>query len=402
MVTAERPSECQVIEKGLPGPGLVAHVITSKYVDHQPLYRLEGMLARHGVTIARSTMCGWMKAAADLVTPLVAVMAQRVRGSKVIHTDDTPVPVQAPGQNKTKTGRLWVYLGDSRNPYIVYDYTPNRSRDGPTSWLKGYLQADAFGGYDGIYATQEIIEVACWAHTRRKFYDARKSDPARAHEALALIRLLYDVERHAKEMDTPQRMALRQEQSVPLLDRFREWMDQRRDAVLPKSPMGAAIGYALNQWKALVRYATDASGPTWRSTKTPPSAPSARWWWDAITICSLAPTRAAAPRPTSTALWPAPSVTACIRSSTSVMFWPRSAPPRSPNSKPSPPSDSRTAPMSGQAWDYPRGYEFECELIRERTMAGLASARARGRKGGWRHSQSKAQVGWAPRLPRVQ
>ncbi len=253
------------IDKGLPGPGLVAHVITSKYADHAPLYRQEAMLARHGVEIARSTMCGWMKAAADLLAPLVALMALQVRQSKVIHTDDTPVPVQDPGRGKTRTGRLWVYLGDAEHPYTVFDYTPSRSRDGPASWLKdymGYLQADAFGGYDGIYAGGGVVEVACWAHARRKFYDARTSDAARAHQALAMIRLLYDVERDAKEkkLDAVRRQALRQERSRPLLGQLQQWLEAERPGVLPKSPMGTAIQYTLNNWDALIRYASEDDG----------------------------------------------------------------------------------------------------------------------------------------------
>lgn len=176
------------------------------------------------------------------------------------HTDDTPVPVQDPGRGKTKTGRLWVYLGDPRNPYTVYDYTPDRTRDGPRNWLnhfRGYLQADAFSGYDGIYVNGDIIEVACWAHARRKFYEVRKSDPTRAHHALAIIRLLYDVERNARELDPTQRQRLRQERSRPLLEQLRGWMVKHHGQVLPKSPIGEAIGYALNNWEALVRYATD-------------------------------------------------------------------------------------------------------------------------------------------------
>jgi transposase len=260
VATAARPAQGQVIEKGLPGPGLVAHVATSKYADHAPLYRLEGMLARHGVEIARSTMCGWMKAAADLLAPLVKVMAQHIRESKVIHTDDTPVPVLCPGKGQTKTGRMWVYIGDDQHPYTVFDYTPTRSRDGPQAWLgdyQGYLHADAFGGYDGIYATGRVTELACWAHARRRFYDARLSDPERAHHALALIRLLYDVEREAKELDAPTRQQRRVEQSLPLLEQMHTWLETERRVVLPKSPMGTAIQYALNHWEALRRYVND-------------------------------------------------------------------------------------------------------------------------------------------------
>lgn len=263
VVTAEKPLDEQVIDKGLPGPGLVAHVVTSKYADHLPLYRLERMLRRHGVEIARSTMCGWMKAAAELLAPLVKVMAERVRASKVIHTDDTPMPVQAKGRGRTRTGRIWVYLGDVDHPYTVFDYTPSRARDGPMQWLaafRGYLQADAFGGYDGIYARSgggEVIEVACWAHTRRKFYDARHSDVQRSHEALAMIRRLYDVEREAKDLSSKDRAALRRERSLPVLGEMQQWLAARRDEVLPKSPMGEATGYALNNWTALTRYARD-------------------------------------------------------------------------------------------------------------------------------------------------
>jgi len=261
---ADKPAG--VIEKGLPGPGLVAHVITSKYADHAPLYRLERMLARHGVDIARSTMCGWMRAAADLLAPLVRRMEEHVRSSRVIHTDDTPVPVQEKGRGRTKAGRLWVYLGDPEHPYTVFDYTPTRSRDGPMRWLEqyeGYLQADAFGGYDGIFASgngRRVIEVACWAHARRKFYDARKTDAARAHHALGEIRRLYAIEREAAELGRVERQMRRRERALPVLDGLRRWLEDERDAVLPKSPMGVAIGYALSNWEALVRYAREGDG----------------------------------------------------------------------------------------------------------------------------------------------
>jgi len=263
VVTAERPEQGQVIAKGLPGPGLAAHLVVSKYADHQPLYRQEGILERHGVFIPRSTTCGWMKASAQLLWPLVLLMASRIRGSKVIHTDDTPVPVMDRQlQGQTKTGRMWVYLGDPNHPYVVYDYTPTRSRDGPAAWLKnfqGYLQADAFGGYDGIYLASggAIVEVACWAHARRKFYDARGSDGVRAHHALAVIRLLYEVERQAKGKQAQERRTLRQERALPLLEELHQWLLGEQPRVLPKSPMGTAIGYALNNWKALGRYAGD-------------------------------------------------------------------------------------------------------------------------------------------------
>jgi transposase len=245
----------QPIEKGLPGPGLLAHVIVSKLGDHLPLYRLEKIFARHGVDIARSTMCAWMLAASELVKPLVELMIGRVKQSKVIHTDETRVPVQAEGQ--CRSGRIWTYLGDESNRCVAYDYTPDRTRAGPQKFLsdyKGYLQADAYGGYDGIYIKGEVIEVACWAHARRKFFDAKDTDGRRATQMLEMVRQLYAVEDQAKPLDDEQRRVLRQEKSLPILATIKTWLDAEKQLVLPRSPMAAAITYTLNQWDALCRY----------------------------------------------------------------------------------------------------------------------------------------------------
>jgi transposase len=256
---AAKPS--QPIAKGLPGPSLLAHIITSKLGDHLPLYRLERIFERQKVHIARSTMCAWMRAAGDLVAPLTQLMTDRVRRSQVIHTDDTVVPIQSPGAKQCRKGRIWCYLGDAANPYAVYDYTPDRSRDGPAKWLdgyEGYLQADAYGGYDGIFHAQDVMEVACWAHARRKFYDAQDSDEERATQMLALIGQLYSIEREAKDADAAARLTMRQERSLPVLARIKTWLDAQaeNDAVLPRSPMAKAITYAQNQWSALCTYAT--------------------------------------------------------------------------------------------------------------------------------------------------
>jgi hypothetical protein len=287
-------------------------------------------------------MCGWMAQCAALLRPLQDVMIQEVRASRVIHTDDTPVEVLEPGRGQTRTGRFWVYVGDANHPFTVFTYTPSRSRDGPREFLKnwsGFLQADAFGGYDGIYAGEvggQVTEVACWAHARRKFYEARTSDAALSTQALAYIRLLYDVEQEARRqfllvgededaresriesaalpnaMNAPNtaasnapntaasnaadstasqlqdsavqkspdsaaqqlqdnlasppslsaiRLALRRERAVPLLEQFGQWLRAQQatqgGAVLPKSPMGQAITYTLNQWTALNVYTTD-------------------------------------------------------------------------------------------------------------------------------------------------
>jgi hypothetical protein len=204
----------------------------------------------------------------------VELLAARVKQSRVVHTDDTTVPVLPAAEdralrkgNPCKKGRIWTYLGDEANPYTVYDYTPNRKRDGPTTWLAGYtgyLQADAYGGYDGIYHAQGVVEVACWAHARRKFYDAQDSDAKRAAQMLALVGELYAVEREAKErapasagrLDEGATLALRQERSVPVLEKIKTWLDAEGEIVLPRSPMATAITYAQNQWAALNVYLT--------------------------------------------------------------------------------------------------------------------------------------------------
>jgi len=267
------PKPAQPIEKGLPGPGLLAQVVVSKYGDHLPLYRQEDIFLRHGLELSRQTMCGWVLASAHLLEPIVEAMKQNVLESKVIHTDDTPVTACEPGQKGTHKSRFWVYLGDGAHPYTVYDYTPSRKRDGPAAFLDGffgtkenprYLQADAFGGYDGIYAQggeksedRVVLEVACWAHARRKFYDARTSDVARSHAMLGWIRELYQVERDAKELDASQRRNLRQENSKTILYKTKDWLDAQQGVVLPKSAIGEAVQYAANNWTALTRYLDD-------------------------------------------------------------------------------------------------------------------------------------------------
>jgi transposase len=271
VITADKPA--QAIPKGLPGPGLLAHVITEKYADHMPLYRQERRLARQGVEITRSTLCDWMAGAAKMLEPLYELMKTLILLCGTIHTDDTSVKVRDSERKIKVTGRLWIYWGDFRYPFNVFDFTMSRSRDGPSQFLKGYrgfLQADAFGGYDGIYAGGGVIEVGCNAHARRKFVEAQTSDPSRAAAALAFYRELYAIEKAIKEEiaktvpeDEPDesvraaiRLRIRQERSVPVLERFREWLEAQKPDVLPKSPIRGAIGYVQNHWEALIRYAS--------------------------------------------------------------------------------------------------------------------------------------------------
>lgn len=261
--TASKP--LQPIEKGLAGPGLLAAVITAKYGDHLPLYRQESILGRSGYEVPRSTTCGWMAGCAGLVRLLYARMKELVLQSEVIHTDDTPVPVLEPGRGRTREGRVWTYAGDDAHPYTVFDYTPTRSRDGPTRFFggyAGYIQADAYGGYDHLFKPRGEgvavpTEVGCWAHARRKFVEAERSDALRSHTMVAMIRGLYAVEAEGKGLDRASRRALRQEKSVPILGEIRAWLETEQGKVLPKSPMGEAMGYCLGNWPALLEYVND-------------------------------------------------------------------------------------------------------------------------------------------------
>jgi transposase len=262
-VVIAAPKPAMPIAKGLPGPGLLAHLIVSKCVDHLPLHRMERVYQRQGLFLHRSTLCDWMTACADLLRPLYDLMVSVVMQSRALHTDDTTVKMQELLTHILSTARMWVYLGDAAHPYNVFDFTLNRKRDGPQQYLanyQGYLHADAFSGYDGLYlpdprtAAARIIEVACNAHARRKFYEARGTDALRSHQALAYYRQLYELERQAKDFNDEQRLQMRQELSLPILEQFHQWLVTQRQEALPKSPMGEAIGYALNNWEALRRY----------------------------------------------------------------------------------------------------------------------------------------------------
>jgi transposase len=254
---AEVPDK--VIDKGLADAGLMAEIAVQKFDDHLPLYRQEEIFARDGVRIPRSTQCAWMGVIAQLCEPVVKWMKSDLLKSRKLHTDDTVIRVQDAGAHRAKLARLWVYVGDAQHPHTVFDYTRSRSRDGPVNFLgdfSGYLQADAFGGYDVIYSGKTVIEVACWAHARRKFFEARKSD-ARADEMLLLIAELYAIEKEIRGYTPNLRREVRQLKTAPLLARIRGRLEARAADVLPKSELGAAIRYAHNQWRALTRFLED-------------------------------------------------------------------------------------------------------------------------------------------------
>ncbi|WP_455377890.1 IS66 family transposase [Petrachloros mirabilis] len=255
------PLPPMAIDKGIPGEGLLAYLITSKYCDHLPLNRLEGILKRHAVDVNVSTMCDWVGKSADLLAPLVKRMHARILQSPKINTDDTPIPIKSKKRRgSTYKGYLWVYIDKEHN--VVFDFTPTRSREGPSKFLGmycGYVQADAYSGYDEFFRKSDATEVGCHAHARRKFDYALDTDPVRAARLLVLWGNLYDIERNAKEQDSSsaQLLEVRQKEAKLILAEIKTVLDKYKDQVLPKSPIGKAIAYSLNQWEALNRYVDD-------------------------------------------------------------------------------------------------------------------------------------------------
>jgi transposase len=274
VVTASKPP--QPIVGGLPGPGLLAQVLTSKYADHIPLHRFQRISARHGVELSRQTTCGWAMECADLFYPLYELMIDEVLASYVVNTDDTTVKIRDAQRKLKCTGYFHAYVGDVRHPLIVFDYTSGHGRDGPKNFLRnfrGYLQADAAPIYDDLFhhPRQLILEVGCWMHGRRNFFEDRATDRPRAELVLARIGQLYAVERELKARcadewrnlpreELEDRIAdVRQERSVPILTALHTWLEAEKPKLLPKAALRGAMDYLLNHWQALLRYTTDGT-----------------------------------------------------------------------------------------------------------------------------------------------
>jgi len=258
--TAAKPE--MAIDKGLAGPGLLSYIVTSKFADYLPLYRLEDIFQRQGFEISRATQSVWCGDVADLAEPLYGLMAERVRASHMVATDDTVMPMLAKG--KAAKARMWVYVGDESGPYNIFDFTLNRGRDGPKYFLKDYRQvllADAYGGYNGVVAGNEITRAGCWAHARRKIVEAEKAAPEIAREAVELIRALYAVEHRGKNLSAAARLELRQADSAPLLAGLKEKLLAWKQQLLPKHPMAEALSYALRQWEELNVFCSDGAVP---------------------------------------------------------------------------------------------------------------------------------------------
>jgi transposase len=256
------PKPPQPIERGLAGPGLLAMITTHKFDDYLPLYRQELMHARYGAFLARSTLCDWLQAVGDLVAPLIERMREEVFRSRVVQTDGTAIQVVERGQSSTRTGYLWPYLGDAQHPLVVMDFSLDKRKEHPQTFLRGYrgyVQVDAYSAYDGCFLSDPEnpkVEVGCWSHAERYVEEAELSDPRYVAEGLAFIRSLFDVERRAKDRHLPEQevLALRQREALPILAEFHTWLTRTRERVLPRSPMATAIRYVLNQWQALCRY----------------------------------------------------------------------------------------------------------------------------------------------------
>ncbi len=260
--TAGKPP--QPIEKSTAGASLLAQVIVSKLADHLPLHRQAKIFERHGVDISPKSMCGWMAQCADLLNPLYVAAKKVLFGSKVIGTDDTSVKVLDRKLPFARTGRIWPYYGDREHPVVLYDYTATRERAEPEKFLagyRGYLQADAYGGYDAFFKdpARGLIEVGCWAHSRRYFRKALESDQARMGPALLLMAQLYRVEKQARTLAAEDRLQLRGLRARPILDKLYQYLLEIEAEVLQKSPEGCAVRYTLKNWRALTRYAEDGN-----------------------------------------------------------------------------------------------------------------------------------------------
>jgi len=266
VVTAPKPDDVSHVAKGMAGPGLIAWIVTSKYSDYLPVYRIENILGRSGLDIARSTMHLWCADVAEILSPVYLWMCDRVRLAHVIATDDTTMPMQAKG--RCVKARMWVYAGDAEQPYNVFDFTLSRNRDGPKNFLGGRpipsgqtLLADGYSGYNEVVADESLVRAGCWSHARRKFVEAQKSEPVIAHIVIEMIRALNAVERRIANADVQVRAEARTTQSRAIVGEIHKRLLAWQSMLLPKSAMAAAVAYTLNQWKPLTVFLDDQAVP---------------------------------------------------------------------------------------------------------------------------------------------
>jgi transposase len=261
------PAPSMPIERARPGPGLLAHVLVSKYADHLPLYRQSQIYGREGMQLERSTLADWIRQSAALLEPLADAIGRHVMAGAAIHADDTPVKVLAPGTGRTKTGRLWVYLRDERDwagdhhPAAFYKFTPDRRGQWPRDHLKdftGWMHADGYAGFEELYRRGNIKEVACLAHIRRKFFDIHAANGSGiAKEALERIAALYRIESSIRGKPPDERRSVRQENAAPLINDLEAWLHSQLTQISGKSALSGAIRYGLTRLKRLRPYLDD-------------------------------------------------------------------------------------------------------------------------------------------------
>ena len=263
----QAPAPERTIAKGLATPALHAHVLIAKYCDHTPLYRQSQIFARHGVSIDRSTLAGWVGGACWWLEALQNRIATHILASSKLFADDTPVPVLDPGRGRTKTGRLWVYVRDDRPwmgpdpPAALYRFSPDRKGERPAAHLQGFagvLQVDGYQGFERLTENGTIALAACWAHTRRKFYDVFEATQSPiAAQALERIAKLYEIEAAIRGKTAAERKLTRQAQSRERVDAMKRWLEAEHERVPGRSKLAEAIRYALNRWDDLTRFVDD-------------------------------------------------------------------------------------------------------------------------------------------------
>ena len=263
----QEPAPSRPIDRGLAGPALLAHVLVSKYADHLPLYRQSEIYEREGVELDRSTLADWVGGASRVLAPLVEATRRYVLEASKLHGDDIPVPVLAPGNGQTKTGRLWTYVrddraaGDAAAPAVWFAYSPDRKGEHPQQHLNGFtgtLQADGYAGFQRLYERGQIQEAACWAHVRRKFFDLDQAHASPiAKEALTRIGQMYGIESEIRGRSPDERLRARQTRTRALLDHMYRWLHATSAKLSRKSGVAVAIHYALSRWEALLCFCED-------------------------------------------------------------------------------------------------------------------------------------------------
>jgi len=282
----QAPVPAQVIDKGIPTAGLLAHVMIAKFADHLPLYRQESIFGRAGLAIPRSTLAQWVGVTGVQLQPLVDVLRDVVIGQQVVHADETPVQMLAPGSKKTHRSYVWTYATSqfSETAAVVYDFSPSRAGEHARNFLRGWkgkLVCDDFGGYKASFELG-VIEIGCMAHARRKFFELHATNKSQiAEQALRYIQLLYEIESEVRDLEPDLRCRIRQEKAVPVMDRLHAWMIAQRDLVPQGSAISRALDYSLKRWAALSRYLDDGAVPidnNWEESQIRPWAVGRKNW----------------------------------------------------------------------------------------------------------------------------